>query len=75
MKRFIAGAQCPACQSLDSLYVNSEETADNNQHLYCVRCDYYSERKHSQRNYSEINQSSTSENPEDDGASKKIKWH
>lgn len=75
MRRFIAGAQCPACQSLDSLYVNSEETAENYQHLYCIRCDYHSERKHSESNQEQTSERLTQEGLDDTDKEGKIKWH
>jgi len=37
MKRFIAGAQCPKCKNIDTLYL-SRQTENNV--VACTRCDY-----------------------------------
>jgi uncharacterized metal-binding protein (TIGR02443 family) len=34
-QRFIAGARCPKCQSIDSLLINQDD-----QSIECVDCDY-----------------------------------
>ncbi len=36
-KRFIAGAKCPSCNSLDSLMLYYENNVEK---LACVKCDY-----------------------------------
>jgi uncharacterized metal-binding protein (TIGR02443 family) len=46
VKRFIAGAQCPQCQTLDSLYLNSEDAVEQ---LHCSRCDYLANRNDAQQ--------------------------
>lgn len=38
VKRFLAGAQCPACGQMDKLVVFREQEQD---HVECVRCGYH----------------------------------
>ena len=37
MRRFIAGATCPLCHQLDTLYVDPDNKLDL---VSCTRCDY-----------------------------------
>ena len=60
MKRFIAGATCPKCESTDSLFFNVKESEDR---VYCTRCDYSALRP-------------DQPSPENDQAQdESIKWH
>lgn len=68
MKRFIAGANCPKCNYVDSLYFETEEEADR---VHCTRCDYSSVRG---ENF--VADQSEFENDEfAEDSAKEIKWH
>lgn len=67
MKRFIAGAKCPACEKQDTLYFKSEDQYET---VYCSRCTYQEKRAE------QINDSD--EHKEKETLSQKdqsIKWH
>ena len=64
MKRFIAGAQCPQCKNLDTLFV---ETRTNNNEVACSRCDYHDVRGSVVKETNEENEQETQEKP--------LTWH
>jgi len=61
MKRFIAGAKCPACHQEDTLYFKSEDQYET---VYCSRCGYQEKRATELQTTDENNDES---NP--------VKWH
>lgn len=41
-KRFIAGAECPACQAMDTLMllITQTESGEQQEHVECVACHH-----------------------------------
>jgi uncharacterized metal-binding protein (TIGR02443 family) len=61
VKRFVAGASCPSCGQIDSLYFESKQQDQ----VFCSRCNYQAKRA------SEIDKEPDHKKDSD----QEIKWH